>query len=331
MHKTIPNKLQVGDEIRVIAPSRSMKILGDNTITLAKEKLESLGFKVTFGKNTMICSDASFLCSSIEQRVEDIIDAYKDKNVKAIFTAIGGFNVNQILSYIDYNIIKENPKIICGYSDITALLTAIYTKTGQITYYGPHFSSFAMQKGLDYTVLYNQKALLEKGPIELKSSEFWSDDLWFIDQEKRNFIKNEGMKVINNGQAKGTIIGGNLCTLNLLQGTSFMPKLDDIILFIEDDEGSKENFDLEFDRHLTSLVECLGKDKIKGMVIGRAQKSCQMTYEKWQKILTKEEFKNIPIVIDADFGHTSPICTFPIGGSIQMDVSNDNITITFED
>lgn len=151
MNKIIPEKLQIGDEIRVIAPSRTMSILKDDIIQNAKQRLEKLGFKVTFGKNVLKSIDDNFKCANIQDRVEDLHEAFKDKNVKAILTVIGGYNVNQILDYIDYDLIKANPKIICGFSDITALSNAIYAKTGMVTYSGPHFSSFGMKKGFEYT------------------------------------------------------------------------------------------------------------------------------------------------------------------------------------
>lgn len=103
MNKIVPNKLNIGDEIRVIAPSRSMKILSEEVIEIAKSRLEQMGFKVTFGKNVMNSINDDFGCASILDRVEDLHDAFKDKNVKAILTVIGGYNINQLLDYIDYN------------------------------------------------------------------------------------------------------------------------------------------------------------------------------------------------------------------------------------
>lgn len=128
----IPKKLQAGDEIRIIAPARSLSLLSEEHIDLAKEKLEKQGFKVSFSKN---CREKDiFMSSSIQSRVEDLHDAFKDINVKAIFTVIGGFNSNQILKYLDYNLIRNNPKILCGYSDITALANAITAKTEMVSY-----------------------------------------------------------------------------------------------------------------------------------------------------------------------------------------------------
>lgn len=320
MNIIVPNKLKKGDEIRVIAPSRSMSLLKEDNIKMATNRLESLGFKVTFGKNVLNVADKNYCCASIEDRIEDLHEAFKDKNVKAILTVIGGFNVNQILDYIDYDLIKNNPKILCGFSDITALLNAIYTKTGLITYYGPHFSSFGMKKGFEYTLEYFKKMLMEDNEeIIINDSEQWSDDHWFKNQEDRKFIKNNGIEFIQEESAEGIIIGGNLCTLNLLQGTEFMPDVDNIILFLEDDDLLGAEFLREFDRDLQSLLHCYKNKKINGVVIGRSQINSEMTTEKWVSLLkSKKELKNISIIINADFGHTTPIFTFPIGGYAKI-------------
>ena len=310
----IPSKLKKGDEIRIIAPSRTMKLISEEGKKLAEEKLKSLGFKVTYGKNIYECDE--FDSSSIKSRVEDLHEAFRDKNVKAILTVIGGFNSNQILRYLDYNLIKNNPKILCGYSDITALANAIYKKTGLVTYSGPHFSSFGMKKGFDYSLDYFKKCLIEEKEFEIKASKEWSDDKWYLDQEKREFMKNNGFLVINEGKAEGEIIGANLCTFNLLQGTEYMPNFKNNILFIEDDYESKPH---HFDRDLQSLIHLPDFNQIKGIVIGRFQKASEMTNEKLIKIIkTKKELNNIPVIANLDFGHTTPIFTFPIGGKVSI-------------
>lgn len=147
----IPEKLKSGDEVRIVAPSRSMAILGEDCINLATKRLEELGLKVTFGKYVKDF-DEDYMCTNAKDRAEDLNEAFRDKNVKAILTVIGGFNSNQILKYLDFEMIKNNPKILCGFSDITILLDAIYAKTGLVTYYGPHYSSFGMKKGFEYTL-----------------------------------------------------------------------------------------------------------------------------------------------------------------------------------
>lgn len=328
MKKIIPNKLVVNDEVRVIAPSRSMGILSDETISIAISTLESLGLKVTFGRHVNESVDDDYNCASIENRVLDLMDAFKDPNVKAILTVIGGFNVNQILDYIDYDVIKNNPKILCGYSDITALLESITAKTGLVTYYGPHFSTFGIKIKNDYTIDYFNKMLFSNEVVSVKSSNEWSNDLWFLDQDKREFIENEGFYVINEGLAEGVILGGNLCTLNLLQGTKYFPKIDgDIILFIEDDGLAGENFLKEFDRNIQSLLHAVGAQNVKGIVVGRAELVCKMSIDKWKKIFKHKGVDNIPIIINADFGHTNPMITIPFGGIAKVDTKNKIIEI----
>lgn len=319
----ISNKLKSGDEVRVIAPSRSMKIINAETHEIATKRLTDLGLKVTFGKNVDLCDD--FTSSPIEARIEDLNEAFADKNVKAILTVIGGFNSNQLLTHIDYELIKNNPKIFCGFSDITALNDAIYAKTGLVTYSGPHYSSFGMKYGFDYTLDYFKKMLFSEDKVEVTSSDVWSNDAWFINQEERNFYKNHGMFTINKGTAKGKIIGGNLSTLLLLQGTEYMPKFDeDTILFIENDSSvSGSIYLVEFDRMLQSLIQQPGFNNVRGIVLGRAEKSCDMTPQKWEMMIkNKEELKNIPVIADADFGHTTPIFTFPIGGTATINATD---------
>lgn len=331
MEKIIPNKIKKGDEIRIIAPSRSMKILKEDVINLAKERLEELGFRVTFGKNVMNSLNDDFKCASIEDRVEDLHDAFKDKNVKAIITAIGGYNVNQLLDYIDYELIKQNPKIICGFSDITALVNAIHKKTGLVTYLGVQFFSLGMKYGLDYSIEYFKKIFMQDKDIKIESSKEWSNDKWLKNQEEREFIDNKGMEVINSGEALGKIIGGNLCTLNLLQGTEYMPDLENSILFIEDDGETGKAFIREFDRNLQSLLHSAKGKKINGIVIGRAEKISEMNTTRWKKIIeTKKELENIPVIINADIGHTTPIFTFPIGGNAEIVAKDKNVEITIK-
>lgn len=332
MNKIIPSKLKIGDEIRVIAPSISMSILKEDIIEIAKSRLEDLGFKVSFGKNVMNSINNDYKCASVEDRVSDLHDAFADNNVKAILTVIGGYNVNQILDEIDYNLMKNNPKILCGFSDITALTNAIYAKTGLVTYSGVHFSSFGMKYGFEYSLEYFKKMFLEDKWIQINSSEEWSNDSWFSNQENRTSEKNEGMQIFSEGKAEGKIIGGNLCTLNLLQGTEYMPDIDNSILFIEDDGLVGKEFVREFDRDLQSLLHTAKEKNIKGIVIGRAEKVSEMNYDKWTNILkTKKQLKRIPIIINANFGHTTPIFTFPIGGNAKLVAKNNKIDLKIKD
>ena len=326
MKKIIPSKLRKNDNIMVIAPSRSLSIISEDNIKQAKKTIEKMGYNVLIAKNAYK-NNETYNCASIEDRINDLHAAFQDKSINCILTAIGGYNSNQILNYIDYDLIRNNPKIICGFSDITAILNAIYAKTGLITYYGPHFSTFGMKKGLEYTKENFIKCLTNE-QFNINCAKEYSDDAWYLNQNNRKFISNDGIQVINYGKASGTILGGNLDTFNLLIGTDYMPKDEKIILFIEDDALSGEHFINDFDRDLESLLQTDMLKKIKGIVVGRAQLVCEMNDKKWIELFSnKKQLKNIPIVFNADFGHTTPIFTFPIGGTCEMNINKNEISI----
>jgi muramoyltetrapeptide carboxypeptidase len=321
----IPDKLKKGDIVRIIAPARSMALpwINDSIIHEAQSKLESLGLKVTFGKNVMEINELN--SSSIKSRVEDLHDAFRDKKVKMIMTIMGGFNSIELLSSLDYDLIKKNPKILCGYSDITALENAIYAKTGLITYSGPHFFDFGEIKGFDYTLEYFKKCLMQKDSFEIKPSEKWSNDRWGKDQENRNFNTNEGIYVINKGNFEGTVVGGNLITFNSLLGTEFRPLFDNAVLFIEDDADESI---LTLNRNLTSLTLQPDFLKVQGIFFGRFQPESKITKKDIKLIVENNEYlKKLPIIGGLDFGHTTPKITFPIGGKIQVAVGK-NIKLT---
>ncbi len=319
----IPRKLSRGDVIRVVAPSCSMSLIGERERALAEKRLTDLGLSVSYGKN--VEESDLFGSSSIESRVQDLHDAFADPKIAGILTVIGGHNVNQILSYLDYELISRFPKPLCGFSDITALGNAIFAKTGLVTYSGPHYSSFAMVKGLEYSIEKFVACLMQEGPIHIEQADSWSDDKWYEDQENREFINNEGYLVINSGRAEGRIIGGNLCTINLLHGTEFMPPLDNVILFIEDDY---EAHPATFDRDLQSLIHQREFPGVRGIVIGRFQKASNMSIEKLIKIIQgKKELSDIPVIAQASFGHTYPHFTFPIGGTARLQARGKEVLL----
>lgn len=320
-------KLKKGDEIRIIAPSTCYKNVAEDE-PKALEKLHELGLNVSFSKN--IKCENEFNSSSIEDRLCDLHEAFSDKNVKAIIPATGGFNSNQLLPYIDYELIKHNPKIICGYSDITALNNAIYAKTGMITYSGPNFSTFGIFGDItDYLLSYFKKVTFESDEFEIIPSTKWIDNI-LAHKQQENYFHNNGFKIINEGKAEGKIVGGNLCTFNLLQGTEFMPNLSNSIVVIEDDYifDKTETFLLEFERNLQSLLHLSNFKEVKGLLIGRFEQVSGITIEMLRKIIkTKKELANIPIIANVDFGHTAPMITLPIGGSILINATNNSVNI----
>lgn len=303
-------------KVRIVAPSDSINETTD--LSKIEKYFKELGYKLTLGKY-IYDKSKYYDCAEVFKRVEDLMDAFKDIDVNIIICADGGYNVNQILPYLDYEIIKNNPKIIIGYSDITALLNAIYAKTNMITYLGPMITSFSSND--KYTLNYFEK-ILNYNSFTIKSSKY------ICNSEGNILYKNDGMKIINKGYAEGLIVGGNLCTFNLLQGTSYIPNLKNAILFIEDDADDFKNdvFFKEFDRNLESLLQ--NDINIKGLVIGRFEECANMSFDKLKMCLkNKEKLKDIPIVCGVDFGHTYPNLTLPIGGYVKINIRDNNIKI----
>jgi len=323
----IPPKLRRGDEIRVIAPSRSLAIIPEEQHATATERMAELGLRVSFGKRVRECDE--FNSSSVASRVADLHEAFEDPSVRGILTIIGGFNSNQLLRHIDWRLVARHPKVFCGYSDITALANAMLAKANLVTYSGPHFATFAMKKGLDFTTRNFRRCVMEDGPFEIEPSPTWSDDAWFMDQENRTFVPNAGPVVLRPGAAEGTIVGGNLCTLNLLHGTEWMPSLDGAILFVEEDAQAGGLAPVEFDRNFQSVLHQRDAAGIRGVVIGRFQSGSKMTLDLLRRIVeTKPELDSVPVACGFDFGHTTPHMTFPVGGRARLDCAGAKPRLT---
>jgi muramoyltetrapeptide carboxypeptidase len=246
----VPRRLRRGDTVRVIAPALSRSLVAEHDHSdVINARFDALGLRLTFGDHVDERDD--FNSSSVASRVADLHTAFADPQVAAIMTVLGGFNSNELLPHLDWELIAANPKILCGYSDITALQNAMLARVGLVTYSGPHWSSFGMRDHFEQTAQWFEQALFGADPVDLHPAETWTDDLWFLDQEQRSVYPNEGWWPLQPGRAAGRIIGGNLCTLNLLQGTQYMPSLDGAVLMVEDDDASDA---VTFARDLTSLL-----------------------------------------------------------------------------
>src|SRR5215218_5309815 len=306
----IAARLRPGDEVRVVSPAVSLGFIPEAQKATARERLEGLGFHLSFSRNVEVLD--RFDSSPVEARVSDLHEAFADPGVQGMLTTLGGYNSNQLLGYLDYDLIQSNPKIFCGFSDITALATAIHARTGLVTYSGPHFTTFGMKRGIDYTREYFERCLMREEPFEVLPADHWSDDLWYEDQENRDCVPNPGYEVIHEGEAEGTPLGGNLGTLCLLFGTLYMPELEGSILLLEDDE---EIGPVHFDRELQSLIHQPGFEGVRGMVFGKFQRASNMDQDALTAIVeSKRELDGIPVVAGTSFGHTTPQFTFPIGG-----------------
>jgi muramoyltetrapeptide carboxypeptidase len=316
----IPAKLRSGDLVRVVAPARSRALVMEVDHTaLISQRFKEMGLSLSFGRH--VDERDAFDSSSIASRVADLHEAFADPDVKAILTVIGGSNSNELLPYLDWDLIAANPKILCGYSNITALQNAILAKTGLVTYSGPHWSSFGMRDHFELTAAWFTQTLFDEAPVNLFPSPEWTDDLWFLDQDDRVRTPNEGWWTLQDGSAEGRIIGTNMTTMACLQGTPYMPSLMDSILMLEDVAGTGPE---DFARNLTSILQLPDATGVRGLVVGRFQTDTGMTQELLAEIVSRQPvLRGLPVLANVDFGHSSPQATFPIGGTLAITVGTD--------
>jgi muramoyltetrapeptide carboxypeptidase LdcA involved in peptidoglycan recycling len=313
----IPPKLTRGSHVRIIAPSGTVpRRKGMNGEFLDRATQFFLGRGMTVSEGKYIRERDAFDSTKVAHRIEDLHDAFRDPSVSMISALRGGWNANQLLRHIDFDLIRKNPKIFCGFSDNTALSNAIFAKTGLVTYSGPNFYHFGFGSQMGYTYESFEACLIIDEPYSIVASKKWTAEHFTPENPTLKFRKNTGWWIIHEGRAEGTSIGGNLCTFNLLQGTEYMPSLKGTILFLEDDHMSDPK---TFDRDLQSLLHQPGSEGIRAVVIGRFQPQSKMTEGLLRQIIqSKPELKNIPVIANVDFGHTSPQVTFPIGGKIRI-------------
>ena len=330
--RVVPDKLRAGDEIRILALSRSIGGLkqypgiSDADVEFARKRLEALGLRVSFGRHVMETN--AHLTISVESRLEDLRDALNDASVKGILAVTGGIGAIQLLNRLDFALFAAHPKILCGYSDMSFLCNAIYARTGVVTYYGPHFSTFMMQKGFDYTLRNFQACLFDPAPFDAVASPEWSDDLWIKDQENRRFFPNRGWWGIHDGEVEGIVLGGDFFPINLLQGSEFFPPLDEGILFLEHPSEGKSTL-MNLDMGLRALTYQPHFRKVRAIVIGRFAGNAGIDRDKMSAMINDiPELARMPVIANCDFGHTTPLLTLPIGGRCRIKVSGDETHIT---
>ena len=314
----LPPRLRRGDTVRVVAPARSRAMVNEHDHTaLIDERFAGLGLRLSYGAHVDERDD--FDSSPIASRIADLHDAFADPEVAAVLTVIGGFNSVELLPHLDFDLVGSHPKVFCGYSDITALQNAILARTGLVTYSGPHWSTFGMRDHLEPTLDWFTRALFDGEPVELTPASTWTDDLWFIDQDDRHPQPNDGWWPLQTGATTGRLVGGNLCTFNLLQGGPYRPSLEGAVLLVEDDALT---FPAQLARDLTSLLQLPDARGIRGVLIGRFQRASGVTRSLLTQIVDRADLSpDIPVLANLDVGHTHPLATLPIGGEVELSVT----------
>ena len=291
-----PEKLQKGDTIGVVAPSNP--IIGENIqeIEKAKEIIEKLGFKVKYSKN--LFSNTNGYSSTAKEKAQDINDMFADKDVKMIWCAKGGENSNSTFEYLDYNLIKENPKIICGYSDITSITNMITEKTGLITFSGTNFKTIATDE-TDFSLKEIIKIFVD-GNTELGNPEDYA--------------------ILQEGEAKGRLIGGNLSLIRGMVAGKYSIDFKNKILFLE--ELGIETGPALVSNYLYYMKQNRIFEQIKGLWIGSYEHESGISLEKIVFDVIGNEYK-IPIIKSNNFGHIENKIVIPIGAEAEMTFKNN--------
>ncbi len=310
----LPPKLNPGDTVGLITPASPL-FEAHRTLIEAHEKLANLGFKTKVGKN--IFKKYGYLAGTVQERVEDLHDMFADPEVKAIMTVRGGYGSAQLLPYINYDLIRKNPKILVGYSDITALLVGIHEKTGLVTFHGP----VAVSTFTDFTRKYFLKVLTQAQPVgEIEDAPY-----------EENLQTSNRVWTYRSGKAEGRLMGGNLTLLQMTLGTPYEFDSDDRILFFE--EVSEEPYDL--DRMLTHFKLAGKFDRCRGVVFDKLSSVKPADYKPgFNSSLSVEEvidniFKDydFPVCVGLSLGHIANKPTMPLGVKARLDADSGRISL----
>ena len=300
-----PKALKLGDTIGIIAPSSPTT---EENVKKAYNKLIEMGFKVKMGKSPY--ERYGYLSGKDNVRAEDLNEMFRDKEVDGIICMRGGYGTPRILDLIDYEIIKSNPKVFVGYSDITALHIAFTQIANLVTFHGPMVSSDIIGNFSDFSKEGLYKAIMEKEVIGAISNPLGEEIL-----------------TINGGIAEGTIIGGNLSLIVDTIGTPYEIDVKDKILFIE--EVGEEPYNI--DRMLNQLRLSGKLEEVSGIILGDFNNCVS---DKHDENLTLEQviddyIKPIgkPTIYNLQAGHCEPMITLPFGVKASLDADKKELII----
>ncbi|HBO16810.1 MAG: hypothetical protein UR69_C0001G0225 [Candidatus Moranbacteria bacterium GW2011_GWE2_35_2-] len=332
MNLIIPKKLKKGDIIGIVSPSAGLGPIFPHRIEQAKKNLLKLGFNIKYAKNSL--KNNGYVSASGKERADDIHEMFLDKEVKAIITTIGGDHSNQVLKYLNFDVIRDNPKIFIGYSDITVLHMAFAVKANLRTYYGPCIiSEFGeYPEVLPYTLEYFEKGVMDNkviGNVNQSNSWTWEFLDWFEKKDQtraRKLTPSKGYEWWKKGKAQGQIFGGCIPSMNHLTGTEYWVDFKNKIMFIDIPESSPgEKFPLaDLDSFLADIDNIGVFKDIKGLIIGRPYFYNEDDNKELRKIIDYYTKKyNYPILFNANIGHVSPIMTLPLGAKVMLDSRNN--------
>lgn len=308
-----PSHLSPGDTIMFVAPSGS---LDTTRMDLARKRLEARGYMSI--QSPDLFRSWGYLGGSDERRAQELMDAFKNKSVKAIFPGTGGYGTTRILDMLDYDIIGKNPKILIGFSDITGLHLAINKKTNLITFHSPNPMYGLGSENNLYPIsdTYFWKAIEQENP-----------NGYTIDLEPFGLI--DSVIIIHPGIGMGQLIGGNLSLINTLMGTPYEIDTDGKILFLEDVGEAP----YRIDRYLSQLKMGGKFDHLEGVILGKFTRRSDEIPDDPESFTIIEVLKqyfsdlNVPVLANYPIGHYKYNVTFPIGALAKIDADKKLIHI----
>jgi muramoyltetrapeptide carboxypeptidase len=303
MHQSIyPPPIDIGDTIGLVAPAGPL--IDKDNFTAGVHLLEKKGFKVKF--NQKLLNSKGYLAGSDQERADEFNKLWADPEVKALVAARGGYGCLRMIGMIDMKQIRNHPKILIGFSDLTVLLNAIHQKTGLVTFHGPVVTTLASIDKQSKKHFFD--VLTDKTPILIKPSR---------------------VKVLKGGKAQGVLIGGNLTTLVHMIGTPYEIPWNDAILFIEDIGESQ----YRLDRLLTHLHQANRLQKLQGLILGtftddEKKESPKLRNTVQGRIVELLRDRNIPIWANFPTGHSRRNLTLPVGMEAVMDSAASKLSFS---
>ena len=308
-----PKRLAAGDTVALVSPASAT--FNSIDLQIATESLEALGFKVRAGEHMM--ERHGNLAGADKARAEDINKAFADRSVQAVHAIRGGWGSARLLPHLDFDTIRRNPKVMIGYSDITALLLSIHARTGLVTFHGP----IGMGRWDTWSLDYYKRVLFNAEAVTYSNKQGLSGDRNSLTQVEFRTL------TITPGKARGRLLGGNLSVLTAILGSPYVPDWDGAILFLED-----VGEDLyRVDRMMTHLKIAGVLARLKGFVFGGCS---ECGPGEGYGALTLEEILRdhvkplgIPAWQGAMIGHSQPQWTLPVGAEVEIDAAAGTIVL----
>jgi muramoyltetrapeptide carboxypeptidase len=324
--------LHPGDTIGIIAPSWCGPAVFPHRVERGIAWLQSRGYSVVMAPHA--AGQMGYVSGTPAERAGDIHRMFADAGVKAIIAAIGGDHACHLLPLLDWDLIRANPKIFLGYSDVTVLNLAIYARTGLVTFNGPAVMTDLAEfpAPLAYTVEYLEKAICSPDPVgQVRPSMTWTEESLDWGQKldltrARELQPSAGWTWLKGGAAHGRLIGGCLESMQHLRGTPYWPDMTGAILFFETSEEvpgpSWVDAVLQDYDNMGALAQ------VAGLLVGRSRGYTDEQKQQLDAVLLERTRRyDFPIVTGADFGHTWPQFTLPIGCMAKIDARERSFTV----